>query len=210
MKKILTLTVLAALAWPLAAQHYDYVVTKGKTTGSASWDISQDNDCYNLKIVTENDTTYQKINFDGRTIEWRKVCTADDTDFTVKDEDGVYVIRGKIGGKTLKKTRESKYPWYQSIGFSIPLIMQVKDGNNVTYETVNPKDGKFYSMTATFGSKSKIGKHEVCELHCAAAGMFPNMWNSFHYIDANTHELVSYNAVEGGLGTPRTVWLLVD
>jgi len=210
MKKLVLILFFVFTAFSLQGQTYKFILTRGKTTDSALWELGKTNDYYTLKVEVDGRTSYHKIDFDGRTKEWRNVIPDEDTDYTVSLKDGVYTIRGKKNGKEFNKTEKAEYPWYQSICFSAPLIMQMQEGSNVKYENVSPRDGKIYPMTATFNGTSTIGKHTVRELKCSSAGVFAGVWNSYYYLDVNTKKFISYNAVEGYPGTPRTRWLLDD
>lgn len=199
---------LLASAVSLPAQVTNFSVKRGnESKHDVKWTVTSHPDgSYVLIIDCGSQWSEQHIDADFHTVYWHRRDPALKNDFVVTKTGDQYSVIGVISGKPVNVKHKSEgYPWCQSIAFSAGRLMP-KDGTVFKYENVMPKTGKIYPMQVSVVSQTNVAGRDAYEVKCTVAGVFAGIWSCRYYIDKANSQFLMYRGVEGGPGTPETVW----
>ena len=203
MKHIIVIALTLFLTVFVMAQERNYISTCGKTKTSVKWSEEHKDGKIYLNTVQGNERHEYILGSGYKTESWKIINPASNTNLTVSLKNGKYSISGKLNGKPISKTVNSKgKPWYQNIAYNAGLTL--KNGNSLEYECFRPDNIKLYTMSATKKGVEKLDGRNTVKIEVCLTGFMSVFWSCDYYFDTTTLMFVGYKGVNGGPGTPET------
>jgi hypothetical protein len=180
-----------------------------------TWQIERVREATYFTCTKDNGQTYTS-RYDGglAVVEWHFKDPKTKTDIVAARKNNTIMIKGIFKGEpTDKKIRIDKDPWYQTLSFSLPSLMQ-SDRSSTTFWALRTDTLSPHKMRATKRGQETIliqGKEvETQNIRVKLAGFKAIFWHSDYWFRSPDGLFLKYRGVEGPPGTPETVMTLVS
>ena len=201
---ILLASILALSGVRAGAQTLRYSIECGKSRSEAVFESVREGEHIILETTIGSQKGSQTLDLDYQTLYWHMADPERDLDITVTRSDGVFRIKGRFEGEALDRVlADSGKPWYQHIGFSAGHAL--KEGTT-TFVCVRPTDLEMFEMLATPKGTVEFGGGKPVRVKVSPSGALSRLWSCDYYYDPESLDFFGYKAVEGGPGTPVTLW----